>query len=72
MISDKEKHQLVSPKQIADHAYWMTIEASSWGDERREKQMRWLGFIQGVLVAQNMCTIAEVKEMNIFLHIVDK
>lgn len=31
------------------HLHWMALEASAFPDEKVEKMMRWLGFIQGVM-----------------------
>lgn len=46
------------------HALWMALEAATWPPERREKAMRWLGFVQGVLWSQHVATIEQLKKMN--------
>ncbi len=47
------------------HVLWMCAEARKHHEAGKvEKAMRWLGFIQGVLWADNHCTIAELKDDN--------
>ena len=46
------------------HALWMCEEALTWGEDRLEKKMRWLGFIQGVLWTSAGYTILELKKDN--------
>jgi hypothetical protein len=43
------------------HLHWMCNEALSWPDERKEKMMRWLGFIQGVLCAHGVKALEDLK-----------
>lgn len=50
--------------QVLRHAHWMCNEALSFGPERIEKKMRWLGFIQGVRFVTGVATIADVKRDN--------
>lgn len=47
------------------HAMWMVREARQLlADGRTEKSLRWLGFVQGVLWATGVSSIAELKDMN--------
>jgi hypothetical protein len=47
------------------HLVWMCEEVPKFLDEGRiEKAMRWLGFIQGVIVAKKLITIEEAKRLN--------
>jgi hypothetical protein len=46
------------------HVKWMLMEMMAWGPERLGKMFRWLGFIQGVLWAEGVYTIEEMKEHN--------
>lgn len=47
------------------HLGWMMDETRVLvKDGRREKAMRWLGFIQGVIWATGMATIDDLKAMN--------
>lgn len=50
-----------------DHLCWMIGEIQNWdlsGQPKREKAMRWLGYIQGCLVAGGGATLDEMKELN--------
>lgn len=44
------------------HVRWMTHEVQTWGEDHREKAHRWLGFVQGVLVARGLFSLGDVKE----------
>jgi hypothetical protein len=47
------------------HVAWMVSECRAMlADGRREKVMRWLGFMQGVLWATGKHTISRLKKMN--------
>lgn len=46
------------------HANWMVREALSWGPERIEKKMRWLGFIQAIVWFVDGVSIDELKADN--------
>lgn len=46
------------------HCRWMIQEATTWDDSRREKAMRWLSFVQGVLWGEGDVSIDELKQMN--------
>jgi hypothetical protein len=47
------------------HLHWMLDEIESFlAAGRREKAMRWLGFIQGCLWADGLYTVAEMKDQN--------
>jgi hypothetical protein len=50
-----------------EHCYWMILQIEDWmlyDDTDMEKLMRWLGFIQGVLWAERIFTINELREHN--------
>lgn len=48
-----------------NHVLWMCEEAVSWPAERKEKKLRWLGFVQGVLATELAKTVESMKDMNI-------
>jgi len=52
------------PATALGHVLWMCAEALTWGEDRLEKKMRWLGFIQGVLWTSAGYTIRELKKDN--------
>lgn len=43
------------------HLRWMIVEMEAMGEA---KMMRWLGYIQGVLVAYHIFTLDECREMS--------
>jgi hypothetical protein len=48
-----------------NHCFWMIGEIRTFVvEERLEKAMRWLGFLQGVLWAQGQMTIGSLAEHN--------
>jgi hypothetical protein len=47
------------------HCLALCVEVKTWGEDRKEKAMRWLGWIQGVMwVCLGNMEIATLKEMN--------
>ena len=46
------------------HLVYMIEQISTNKDFSAGKKNRWLGFIQGALVALNVCTLEEMKETN--------
>lgn len=47
------------------HLLWLSREGLQLiEDDRREKAMRWLGFIQGALWNMELVTVKELKDMN--------
>lgn len=46
------------------HLVFMCEEGASYSEERREKAMRWLGFVQGALWAHGLSPIADLRNMN--------
>lgn len=46
---------------MENHLRWMCQEVKTWRSNRKDKAMRWLGFIQGWMVAKGRYTIKEVK-----------
>ena len=46
------------------HIVFMCEEGSSYVEGRREKAMRWLGFVQGALWAHGLAPIEDLKNMN--------
>lgn len=50
---------------ILNHAQFMCDEIKLYVDQGRiEKAMRWLGFLQGILFCEDLCTIGELGQMN--------
>lgn len=50
---------------VLAHSHWMAIEAESFlAQDRREKAMRWLCFIQGCLFTLGYFRINEIKDHN--------
>jgi hypothetical protein len=47
-----------------DHALWMAQEARTFPEDKLEKKMRWLGFVQGVLWCCGGESIQVLKELN--------
>lgn len=47
-----------------EHLVFMCEEGSTYAEERREKAMRWLGFVQGGLWAHDLAPIQDLKNMN--------
>lgn len=43
------------------HLAWMCEQAELFATERRDKAMRWLGYVQGVLVAHGFFNLANVR-----------
>lgn len=55
----------LDPPDVAKHLVFMCDEAERMLKEgRREKVMRWLGFIQGALWGRGVTSIAEAKDAN--------
>jgi len=46
------------------HLVFMCEEGASYAEHRREKAMRWLGFVQGALWALDIAPISDLKNMN--------
>ncbi|MFH0905391.1 MAG: hypothetical protein V1826_01585 [bacterium] len=70
--ADHTKKRL-SRETLFNHACWLVanipIILADEAEEpdptkRKEKAMRWLGFVQGVLVALGYCSIADMKRYN--------
>lgn len=54
-----------TPAHRVSHTLWLAREGLQLvEDERREKAMRWLGFLQGALWSDNLLTIDDLKDMN--------
>jgi len=52
-------------EEILEHALWMCEEGKKLVDENRiEKAMRWLGFVQGAIWAAMSATIEDMKKVN--------
>lgn len=48
-----------------EHCYWMIVNIALFlSEEKKEKAMRWLGFIQGVLWTNGIYKIHELKDHN--------
>jgi len=55
----------VSAERALGHAHWMVNEIPTLlGEDRKEKAMRWLCFVQGVLWIEKLQTIDQLKEIN--------
>ena len=50
--------------RVRRHLVWMCREAAAFPDEKVEKMMRWLGFIQGCLFCFGAYTLDELKRHN--------
>lgn len=46
------------------HAAYMCEEGATYAEHRREKAMRWLGFVQGYLWGKKGVPIETLKDMN--------
>ena len=46
------------------HCLALCVEAQTWTEERREKAMRWLAWVQGVMWVLLPVDIATLKRMN--------
>ena len=54
-----------SHRQICNHLVWMLQQVRDFvEDGRREKAMRWLGFVQAALVTHGYFTIAQCADHN--------
>ena len=54
-----------SPTRRLSHLLWLSRDGLQLiEDNRREKAMRWLGFLQGALWGLEMATVDELKSMN--------
>lgn len=53
-----------SKNDLFGHLAWMCQTALEFEATEPDKAHRWLGFIQGVLWAENECTIDEMREHN--------
>lgn len=51
-------------RYLKKHLAWMCREAAAFPDEKVEKMMRWLGFIQGCLFCFGVYTLEEMKRHN--------
>lgn len=53
------------PTRRTSHMLWMAQNCLQLvEDGRREKAMRWLGFLQGALWAEKLVTVDQLKDMN--------
>lgn len=53
-----------SVSEHIEHAMWMSKRAQEFVDTRREKAMRWLGYVQGVLALVGLADIDTLKKLN--------
>ena len=58
------KAVLPDGREARRHCHWMAKEALSWPQERLEKKMRWMGFIQGILWMIDGVSIEDLKKNN--------
>lgn len=59
-----ERAQLVAGESPMPHLLWMIEEAIAFPEEKTEKAMRWLGFVQGALWARGWITIDDAKRQS--------
>jgi hypothetical protein len=60
--SEAKMHFIMPPRTELAHLRFMCIEAQKFIDEDRiEKAMRWLGFLQGVLWARGFYSLDDLK-----------
>ncbi len=60
-MSGNTRRAYVQQDVVLHHINWMCVEAMVFvADGRREKAMRWLGFIQGVMFSEGIFTINEL------------
>lgn len=68
LMIDRRPRRIVdeplTDRNYTEHLLYMCDEMLTWGDERKEKMMRWLGFIQGVLAITGGVPISFFKETN--------
>lgn len=57
-------HAMRGSADWREHVIFMCVEGASYAEGRREKAMRWLGFVQGALWAHDFAVIEELKNMN--------
>lgn len=63
--SDADQGIPMSQFDLAAHCMWMTQEVPTFVDAgRREKAMRWLGFVQGAGLGLGCWTLTDVKRWN--------
>lgn len=60
---ERSGENLSIPQHI-EHAMWMTKQASEFAWSRREKAMRWLGYVQGVLAVVGLSSVEKMKRWN--------
>jgi len=54
-----------TPARRTSHLLWLARNGLQLVvDGRREKAMRWLGFLQGALWARELLTVEQLKDMN--------
>jgi hypothetical protein len=64
-ILEKEGYEIDDNKmQMESHIRWMCKEVNTWNYKRKEKAMRWLGFIQGWFCANGKYDIEDLKFHN--------
>lgn len=51
-------------EQVMEHALWMCGQVLTFDESRREKAMRWLGFIQCAMWTSGMRAIPSMKDDN--------
>lgn len=57
--------EATTDQRRASHLLWMAREGMTLIKEhRREKAMRWLGFLQGALWALRLVSVEQLKDMN--------
>lgn len=57
-------HEGLTEAQFLEHALWMCREVLEMGDGHREKAMRWICFVQGVLWRTGLRSIHQMRDDN--------
>ncbi len=65
IITKKSLGCLPGPGRMTNqkHLLWM-LEQIEYGEVTGEKAHRWIGYIQGVLVAMHVATVGEMRDLN--------
>jgi hypothetical protein len=63
-VTPRRHSEMAIPSRLS-HVMWMCIDLKGWlCEEKKEKAMRWLGFIQGALWSSFVYTIEDLKQHN--------
>lgn len=62
-LAEVESWRHVGFEERVEHLVWM-LNGIIQGYVQHEKAHRWIGFVQGVLLAQEMASVADLKKIN--------